>query len=85
MIFTGNSSILIGTYKSCEDSLIFMRNVFADDSGEKNHSHEFGEFRFDAEKRVLWRNGDLVNLPPKSIDLLAVLLERRGEILNAVS
>ena len=59
-----------------------MRNFFADESGDQNPSHEFGEFRFDAEKRVLWRNGDLVFLPPKSADLLSVLLERRGEILE---
>lgn len=59
-----------------------MRNLSADGSGEQNNSHEFGEFRFDSGKRVLWRNGDLVYLPPKSADLLNVLLERRGEVLE---
>lgn len=59
-----------------------MRKFSAVDSSGQKHSHEFGDFRFDSHKRVLWRNGELVNLPPKSIELLTVLLEHRGEIVE---
>jgi TolB-like protein/Flp pilus assembly protein TadD len=43
---------------------------------------EFGPFRLDATKRVLWRDGRIVPLPPKTLDLLAVLLEQRGDVVT---
>jgi DNA-binding winged helix-turn-helix (wHTH) protein/TolB-like protein/Flp pilus assembly protein TadD len=51
-------------------------------SGEIKHFYEFGDFRFDSGKRVLWRNGSLVPLKPKEGALLLVLLERRGDLLE---
>lgn len=59
-----------------------MRNSFAVNSAEKKGSHEFGDFRFDTDSRLLWRNGSLVPLTPRSADLLNALLQRRGEVLS---
>ena len=59
-----------------------MRSFSAENPNTIEDSHRFGNFRFDNAKRVLWRNGELVYLPPRSADLLAVLLEHRGEVLE---
>ena len=51
---------------------------------------EFGDYRFDAEKRVLWQAGEVVSLPPKATEVLRLLIENngnlveRGEILDKV-
>ncbi len=45
-------------------------------------SYEFGPFRVDALKRVLWRNGEPVQLTSKSLDTLLVLIAHRGEIVT---
>ena len=47
-----------------------------------NHFYEFGDFRFDAEKRVLWREGGIVALPPKAAEVLRILLEERGNLVG---
>ena len=39
------------------------------------HLFEFGPFQLDAKERLLFRNGEAVALPPKSLDLLLVLVE----------
>ena len=44
--------------------------------------YEFGEFRFDAERKVLFRNGHSVGLPPKATEVLAVLIEERGNLVK---
>ena len=43
---------------------------------------EFGPFRLDAAKRVLWRGGEVVPLPPKALDLLIALAEQRGDVVT---
>jgi len=43
---------------------------------------EFGPFRLDAAKRVLWRDGRVVPLPPKALDLLVALVEQRGDVVT---
>ena len=43
---------------------------------------EFGPFRLDAAKRVLWRDGAIVPLPPKAVDLLVALVEQRGDVVT---
>ncbi len=43
---------------------------------------EFGPFQYDARQRLLFRAGEVVPLAPKSLELLHVLLERRGEVLD---
>jgi Tol biopolymer transport system component/DNA-binding winged helix-turn-helix (wHTH) protein len=44
--------------------------------------YEFGEFRVDAEHRLLLRNGQQISLTPKVFDLLLVFIENRGEMLE---
>lgn len=51
-------------------------------SHEINHLYEFGAFRLDATERLLLRNGSTVALTPKAFDLLFVLVERRGKLLE---
>jgi len=43
---------------------------------------EFGPFRLDARKSVLWRAGDLAPLTPKALALLQVLLEGGGDVVS---
>src|SRR5215510_11620019 len=49
------------------------------------HAHtgfEFGPFRLDPAKRVLWRHGELVALPPKALDVLLALVEQQGDVVR---
>ena len=43
---------------------------------------EFGPFRYDPAQRLLFRGGEQVELPPKVLDTLHVLLERRGQVVE---
>src|SRR5712692_3939060 len=45
-------------------------------------SYEFGPFRMDARERRLLRNGEVVPLTPKVFDILLVLVQNSGHILN---
>jgi Tol biopolymer transport system component/DNA-binding winged helix-turn-helix (wHTH) protein len=47
-----------------------------------NHFYEFGPFRLDAIERLLSRDGESVPLTPKAFDLLLVLVERHGHLLE---
>jgi DNA-binding winged helix-turn-helix (wHTH) protein/tetratricopeptide (TPR) repeat protein len=42
----------------------------------------FGPFRLDAARRVLWREGEVVPLTPKAVDVLAALLQRPGQVVT---
>ena len=42
----------------------------------------FGDFELDPEQGTLSRDNRLVGLPPKAISILAVLVERRGEMVS---
>jgi DNA-binding winged helix-turn-helix (wHTH) protein/Flp pilus assembly protein TadD len=42
---------------------------------------EFGPFRLDSRRRLVWRGGELVEIPPKAVDLLAVLAGDAGEVV----
>src|SRR5262245_40327761 len=44
--------------------------------------YEFGPFRLDTAERLLLRNGEEVSLTPKIFDLLLVLVENGGHILE---
>ena len=44
--------------------------------------YEFGPFRLDRVKRLLWRDGEVVSLSPKAFDTLLALIEKRGELLD---
>ena len=43
---------------------------------------EFGSFRLDGEKSVLWRSGQLVPLTPKALALLQALVEHDGDVVS---
>lgn len=43
---------------------------------------EFGKFRLDVEKKVLWWDGSPVQLPPKEAELLSVLTDNAGEVVT---
>src|SRR5687768_2020696 len=47
-----------------------------------NRLREFGRFRLDAEKRVLWCGDSPVNLPLKEIELLCALTRKRGQVVT---
>jgi len=44
--------------------------------------YEFSDFRLDAIKRVLLRDGEIVPLKPKGFDLLLALVERSGQMMS---
>jgi len=44
--------------------------------------YEFGPFRLDRVKRLLWCDGEVVSLSPKAFDTLLALIEKRGELLD---
>jgi DNA-binding winged helix-turn-helix (wHTH) protein len=43
--------------------------------------YEFGPFRLDAEKAVLWRGDEVVSLTPKALALLHTLVEAGGDVV----
>jgi DNA-binding winged helix-turn-helix (wHTH) protein/TolB-like protein/Flp pilus assembly protein TadD len=47
-----------------------------------NNLREFGRFRLDAEKKVLWFENEPVGLQLKEIELLCVLTENGGEVVT---
>jgi DNA-binding winged helix-turn-helix (wHTH) protein/TolB-like protein/predicted Zn-dependent protease len=48
-----------------------------------SYSYEFGEFRVDSTRRLLFgRNGDAIPLTPKVFDTLLYLVERQGMVLD---
>ena len=47
-----------------------------------SNSLEFGSFRFDPRAGTLTRESEAVPLPPKSVELLGLLLERRGRTVT---
>jgi TolB-like protein/DNA-binding winged helix-turn-helix (wHTH) protein/tetratricopeptide (TPR) repeat protein len=49
---------------------------------QARHIYEFGPFRLIAEERQLLRDNQLVPLTPKSFDLLVVLVENSGHLLE---
>lgn len=47
-----------------------------------NNLYEFGEFKFDGKKGKLWQKNNLILLSPKATELLALLLEKKGEFVD---
>ena len=44
--------------------------------------YEFDNFRLDARERLLWRDGELVQLPLKAVEMLLALVENRGRLVE---
>ena len=42
----------------------------------------FGPFAFDAQNRLLWRDGTEIPLPPRVLGVLELLLDRPGEVVS---
>ncbi len=51
-------------------------------SGQPHCFYEFGPFRIDLANRLLLRDGEAVPLPPKVIEILIVLVENAGRVLE---
>jgi DNA-binding winged helix-turn-helix (wHTH) protein len=50
-------------------------------SNENNYLYEFGPFILNSKLEFLQCNGKAVKLPPKAIEVLIVLVQRRGELI----
>lgn len=48
----------------------------------ETRSYEFGDWRLDAEERFLWFRQKPVDLPPKAVEVLRVLLEKNGDVVT---
>ena len=44
--------------------------------------YTFGPYTLDPIRRLLWRDGTLVPLTPKTVDVLAALVERHGQVVD---
>ena len=51
-------------------------------ANEYRHLREFGGCRLDIENRFLWCQSEPVDLPPKALDLLCLLVEKQGEVVS---
>jgi DNA-binding winged helix-turn-helix (wHTH) protein len=51
-------------------------------SEAQEHSYEFGPFALHPGTRVLMREGEVVALAPKAIDLLVALVESSGRVVS---
>src|SRR3970040_1097549 len=49
---------------------------------EPQASYEFGQFRLDREARILLHGDKTVALTPKAVELLLVLVEKRGQLVT---
>lgn len=49
---------------------------------EHSSLRQFGKCRLDVEKKLLWFGGSPVQVPPKAVELLCLLVERRGEVVT---
>jgi DNA-binding winged helix-turn-helix (wHTH) protein/Tfp pilus assembly protein PilF len=49
---------------------------------ETDRSYRFGDYELDAAERVLRRDGEIVSLPLKPLEVLLALLERRGRVVS---
>ena len=54
----------------------------SDMSQSSTRLYEFGAFRLDAIERVLWREGEMIVLPPKVFDTLWVLVKEEGRVVS---
>jgi Tol biopolymer transport system component/DNA-binding winged helix-turn-helix (wHTH) protein len=52
---------------------------------QNNQCYEFGPFRLAIAEHRLYRNGEVVMLPPKEFDLLLLLVQNPGQVMNRES
>lgn len=58
------------------------QNNFKMRVGDEQRVYEFEDFRLDADKRLLFRNGRQLPLTPKVVETLLALIERRGLVVS---
>jgi DNA-binding winged helix-turn-helix (wHTH) protein/TolB-like protein len=51
-------------------------------SGKNKQSYEFEGYRLDDDPVALWRNRELISLPPKVLEMLVLLVKKQGEIVS---
>lgn len=51
-------------------------------SNDGNHLYEFDEYALNTRERALRRNGELVQVAPKAMDMLILLVSRNGNIVS---
>jgi Tol biopolymer transport system component/DNA-binding winged helix-turn-helix (wHTH) protein len=51
-------------------------------NGQIPHVYEFGVYRLDAAKRLLWRGNESVVLMPKAFDVLLILVSNHGQVVT---
>ncbi|MGB7068459.1 MAG: transcriptional regulator [Pyrinomonadaceae bacterium] len=51
-------------------------------NGHPKAIYEFGEYRLIPSERELLKNGTRLSLPPKAFDILVVLVENAGELVD---
>jgi DNA-binding winged helix-turn-helix (wHTH) protein len=51
-------------------------------SKEANHLYDFGPFRLDAKRQRVLTDGEPLALPPKAVELLTLLVERQGQVVE---
>jgi len=61
--------------------MAFMRHP----EQQNNQYYEFGPFRLASAEHRLYRNGEVVMLPPKEFDLLLLLVQNPGQVMNRES
>jgi TolB-like protein/DNA-binding winged helix-turn-helix (wHTH) protein/Flp pilus assembly protein TadD len=49
---------------------------------QTQHLYEFGPFRLDSAKRLLFRGGEPLQLTPKCLEILMALVDRSGEVVS---
>ena len=49
---------------------------------QAQHLYEFGRYRLDAAKKLLLREGEVVQLTPKCFEILLALVESGGEVVS---
>jgi DNA-binding winged helix-turn-helix (wHTH) protein/Tol biopolymer transport system component len=68
---------------SLENSPSFLLNFSEFDVNvEEKHFYQFKSFRLDVEERQLLHNGNSIPLTPKAFEVLAILVERNGHLVE---
>src|ERR1051325_12007384 len=49
---------------------------------QAQHFYEFAPFRFDPEERVLQREDEIIPLPPKATEILLLLVQNSGRVVE---
>ena len=51
-------------------------------NAESDKIREFGKFRLDVERKIIWHDGKAISLPLKELEVLCVLVENQGRLVT---